>query len=228
VTSVAHDDLLSRGFFNSIIVPKTISVSNDAQGPAGAVHESISIPRRAPIPSVARCCFLCSPEIIDQARHIFRERAFKDKAATMRRMLEGEQRGMQRGTRESSQGFAYREIASGRRSPATIDGVAGYGMADRGQVHADLMRASGQKSQSQERGAIERLYRFELRGCRTPARSSCGHLVAMDGVAPDRRLHYAPRGMRRSERYGQVDLFNGAPGKLTDKIAMSLVILGND
>src|SRR4051794_12916457 len=67
----------------------------------------------------------------------------------------------------------------------SVYAIANDGMADRGEVDADLMRASGLRASLQQRHAAEPL-NDSVRRCGVTAAIDDGHALSVSGIARDR------------------------------------------
>ena len=99
-------------------------------------------------------------------------------------MHEPEAPRVQRLARERERGRGQRQA---RLAPSAIRGVAEQRMPERGQVHADLVRAPGFEAALHERGGAEALEDVDVRARGLAGRDD-GHLGALRRVASDRRV----------------------------------------
>ena len=114
--------------------------------------------------------------------------------------------------------IAERSLERARQSfPARL---AVYGVADQGvaavlQVDADLVRAAGEEVELEEgdAGRLPKTGEGAVRRARRPAAGPHGHLLAPLGMAADRRVDQAGRGLRRAVDDRQIGLRHPAVGE---------------
>jgi hypothetical protein len=110
---------------------------------------------------------------------------------------------------------------------AAVGRVADDGMAEVGEVDADLVGAAGFDADAQEGCQRPGGEDFVVRDG-GPAFFRDGHFLAVDGMAADRELHGAGRLLRRAPDEGEVFLADGVGGKLRDERGVGLLVLGDD
>jgi len=115
----------------------------------------------------------------------------------------------------------------GERAGAAIGGIADYGMAQMGKMHADLMGTTGFDFQPQQRGAWAGAHDFVTREGGTTF-GGHRHFFAVDGMAADGLVDFAARLGRDAPHQCEIFLAGGAAGELRDERGVGGFVLGHD
>lgn len=102
---------------------------------------------------------------------------------------------------------------------AAINRIADDGVADRCQVNADLVRATGVEAAFQQRSSGETAADLPIRARRPPRRQH-RHFPALNRVASDGAINAAARSARRSPDQGEIDFFNGSRLKRSGQVTV--------
>src|ERR1039457_2646926 len=110
-----------------------------------------------------------------------------------------------------------RPLDAGRRA---VERIAGDGVADAGEVYADLVRAPGADANFQERKPCESPQDAVLGPCGAPFGQPGGHAGPVDGIAGDGPLDATAFQEHPAMDQRQVDLLHTPSGELGGELAM--------
>src|SRR5262249_16765954 len=155
---------------------------------ASAYSQSMSGCRRTVIPSLMQRRIECLAHLVEHALQIIRQRALELHAPPVSRVGKHEARGVEEGAVEMRD---RAEVARHAAMDAAVERVADNRVADRAEVHANLMRAAGVDRNMCERQHAAEMFSADDAGhgltAASDARRLGGHLLPVRGIAPDRR-----------------------------------------
>src|ERR1700682_2649372 len=99
------------------------------------------------------------------------------------------------------------EVAAERAGRGSVEFVAGHGVADARQMHADLMRASGPNANFEQSEFLEAAEHLVFGNRRAATRQFRSHADTAHGIASDRRSDFAPIRLHPAVYERQIDLF---------------------
>jgi len=118
---------------------------------------------------------------------------------------------------------------SGDAGGRAVQRIAGYGMADAGEVHANLVGAAGADLDFKKREAREAAQDTILApGGTAAAGEARGHAGAVDGIAGDGTFDAALLRGHRSVDQCEIDFLDFAAGKLGCQAVMGRIVLGDE
>src|ERR1700675_2350972 len=100
------------------------------------------------------------------------------------------------------------EVAAESACRGSVELVAGHGVTDAGQMHANLVRAAGPDANLEERGLVEALKHGVFRDSRAAGSQFRRHANSANGVANDGRGDPAPLRFDAAVNERQINLFD--------------------
>src|SRR5688572_17277815 len=163
-------------------------------------------------------------DIIQHLLEVRRQGGFELQTFPVRRVGEAQSSGVQEGALEAQHGP---QVGGNAAAHAAVHRVADDRVADRAQVHADLVRAAGRDGDLQQRDPLQVAGGGDARHGVPRAPRPRGHLLTVAWIAPDGLVDPAPR-LHDAPDERDVLLLHLAIVELARELLVRAIVLGDD